>query len=95
MPSITSPAAPVGAIALPVSQSSISVVWSSKPGFASVSLYMLRITSLEEPTDWVTTEMPFYIYEGLDADTEYTFELQWCPLPGQCSEPVVITGYTV
>lgn len=67
--------APVGAVAVPVSQSSLMVLWVPKNGFQGVSLYILRSADSGNDTDWVTTESASYTFQGLDSKTEYTFDL--------------------
>ncbi|KAK8775986.1 hypothetical protein V5799_030668, partial [Amblyomma americanum] len=91
----TQPAAPTGGVAIPLSQSSILVIWAPKPGCPSISAYQLRVASPTPTVNWVSTEMTQYTFANLQSKTSYTFQLRWCPLPGTCSMSVNITGSTV
>lgn len=91
----TLPGPPTGGVALPLSTSSILVLWAPKPGCPSISLYLLRVASPTPSANWVSTEQTQYTFGNLRSKTSYTFQLEWCPLPGLCSSPANITGSTV
>ncbi|XP_037559345.1 Down syndrome cell adhesion molecule homolog isoform X1 [Dermacentor silvarum] len=91
----TEPGAPIGGVAIPLSQSSILLLWAAKPGCPSISEYQLRVASPTPTVNWASTELTQYTFANLVTKTKYTFQLRWCPLPGTCSEAVNITGSTV
>ncbi|XP_077556375.1 tyrosine-protein phosphatase Lar-like isoform X2 [Haemaphysalis longicornis] len=91
----TLPGPPTGGVALPLSSSSMLLLWVPKPGCPSISLYLLRVASPTPSANWVSTPQTQYTFGNLRSQTSYTFQLEWCPLPGLCSSPANITGSTV
>ncbi|XP_042148652.1 fibronectin [Ixodes scapularis] len=91
----TRPAPPPGPVALPLSQTSIIVLWGPKPSCPSISSYRIRIVAVGNTTAFQYTEQLSYTYQNLQPTTKYMFQLEWCPLEGICSDPVDVRGSTV